>query len=210
MIKKYLDFVNENYNGDVPSEIMDLYNTLKSNHPDFKIELEDPYKEGTPQIVVYTYVKEGERWENKGLIISFEDDDIHYQELAADYNQDWTDRYEGYSDEAYDEGPVAVVAEFLQENKFGTEDGTAHRGEVPYVDIDDSIDVYEKDEVLPDHLHLELPVGSRVHKMKVYDIENEYDAGGEEFQNIYAETEDGRSAYVLYKNGRFELQWWNR
>ena len=195
MIKKYLDFINENYNGDVPSEIMDLYNTLKSNHPDFKIELEDPYKEGTPQIVVYTYVKEGERWENKGLIISFEDDDIHYQELAADYNQDWTDRYEGYSDEAYDEGPVAVVAEFLQNNKFGTEDGTAHRGEVPYVDINDSIDVYDKDEV---------------HKMKVYDIEDEHGADDEEFQNIYAETEDGRSAYVLYQNGRFELQWWNR
>lgn len=195
MIKKYLDFVNENYNGDVPSEIMDLYNTLKSNHPDFKIELEDPYKEGTPQIVVYTYVKEGERWENKGLIISFEGGDIHYQELAADYNQDWTDRYEGYSDEAYDEGPVAVVAEFLQNNKFGTGDGTVHRGEVPYVDIDDSIDVYDKDEV---------------HKMKVYDIEDEHDAGGEEFQNIYAETEDGRSAYVLYQNGRFELKWWNR
>ena len=195
MIKKYLDFVNENYNGDVPSEIMDLYNTLKSNHPDFKIELEDPYKEGTPQIVVYTYVKEGERWENKGLIIQFRDGDIHYQELIANYGQDWTDRYEGYSDEAYDEGPVAVVAEFLQNNKFGTEDGTAHRGEVPYVDIDDPIDVYDKDQV---------------HKMKVYDIEDEYDAGGEEFQNIYAETEDGRSAYVLYKNGRFELQWWNR
>ena len=107
---------------------------------------------------------------------------------------DDTDRYEGMSKEAYDEGPIAVIEEFLNGR---TE--TQYVAGSTLVSYDDIIDVIDTD-------------ADTKLKMKVVDVENEYDADGEMFQNIYAAdvNDENRQARIENQDNEFVLVRWLR
>ena len=196
MIKKYLEFIKENVNSDsLKQKLMPIYNYMKENYPNLKIDISD--SDYRVMLNIWTYIRGGEdHWKETGIGVWVRDNDdsFHYSKLDVHVGYDDNDRYEGMSKEAYDEGPIAVIEEFLNGR---TE--TQYVAGSTLVSYDDIIDVIDTD-------------ADTKLKMKVVDVENEYDADGEMFQNIYAAdvNDENRQARIENQDNEFVLVRWLR